>query len=477
MSVTYPYGDVVHEMSGTDAGFLYFETPSSHMHVLGTILVDTSRREGWGRDDVVEHLRSRVELTPMLNRRLVTATLRLHHPVWVDIPHFDPAVQVRGVQCPSPGGMTELAAVTAEFAAQQLDRSRPMWEAIVVEGMADDRAACVFKIHHCATDGVGAARLMAAILDLVPEGRTPDELEQAKAGLAAEQRPEPGVLDVARHTATGLAMWPLKAVRVLPSAVNAVTRIVSQQLGSTDTSGGALPLTAPRTPFNGRITPRRKVAFTDVALADVKAIKNAVGGTVNDAVIAICGGALRAYLDKRGELPSSSLIASCPVSVRTEGDTSGNAVSAMFTSLATDVADPLERLKAVRQANVVGKSTHKAMGEGLVAQFGDLLPPNITTGLARSYGALRLADFHPVVQNLVISNVPGPPFDIFFAGGRVCGLYPLGPVLEGAGLNITLVSVVDRLDVGLISCAERMPDLDDLAAEFAAAVQELLDAI
>lgn len=464
-------------MSGTDAGFLYFETPSSHMHVLGTVVVDTGKHPGWGKDEVVEHLRSRIELAPMLSRRLVTATLRLHHPVWVDIPDFDPAAQVRRVPCPAPGGMEELAAVTAEFAAEQLDRSRPMWEALAVEGMADDRAAFVFKIHHCATDGVGAARLMTAILDLAPEGRTAEEIAQAKAALAAEQRPEPSVLAVARHTATGLALWPLKAAQVVPTAVKAVAKVVSQQVGSADTRGGALPLTAPRTPFNGRITPQRKVAYADIVLADVKAIKNAVGGTVNDAVIAICGGALRAYLLKRDALPSSPLIASCPVSVRAEGDTSGNAVSAMFTSLATDVADPLERLKAVRQANLVGKRTHKAMGEGLVAQVGDLLPPNMTTGLARAYGALRLADFHPVVHNLVISNVPGPPFDIYFAGARVAGMYPLGPVLEGAGLNVTLVSVVDRLDIGLISCAERMPDLDDLAAEFAPAVQELLDAL
>jgi WS/DGAT/MGAT family acyltransferase len=475
--VRHPYGGDVHELSGTDAGFLYFETPASHMHVLGTVVVDRSRKPTWGYDDVVALLRERALLAPMLRRRLVFGTLRLHHPVWVDIPDYDPAEQVRRVVCPAPGGMAELAAITAEFAEKQLDRNRPMWEALVVEGMADDRAAWVFKIHHSATDGVGAARLMGAILDLTPDGRTPAEIAQAAELLAAKELPEPGVLAIARHTATGLAKWPVKALQVVPTAVKAVANVVSHQLGSTDTSGGAMPLTAPRTPFNGRITPRRRVAYADVSLADVKAIKNAVGGTVNDAVVAICGGALRAYLEKRDELPSSSLIASCPVSTRGEGDSSGNSVSAMFTSLATDVADPLERLKAVRQANVVGKSTHKAMGEGLVADVGDLLPPNITTGLARAYSALRLADFHPVVQNLVISNVPGPTFDIFFAGARVCGLYPLGPVLEGAGLNITLVSVGDRIDIGLISCAERMPDLDDLAAEFPLAVQELLDAI
>jgi len=466
---------VVHELSGTDAGFLYFETPSSHMHVLGTVVVDTGHvKGGWGRDAVVTLLRQRMQVAPMLSRRLVTATLRLHHPVWVDIPDFDPGDRVRRVVCAQPGGMKELADVVAGFAAEQLDRSKPMWEALVVDGMADDKAAFVFKIHHSATDGVGAARLIGAILDLAPEGRTQEELAQAKALLAMEQRPEPGVLDVALHTVTGMAMWPLRMAKVVPAAVKAITSVVSHQLGTT---GGALPLTAPRTPFNGRITPQRAVAFADVSLADVKTIKNAVGGTVNDAVIAICGGALRSYLDKRGELPDSSLIASVPVSVRTEGDASGNAVSAMFTRLGTDIADPLERLNAVRQSNVVGKGTHKAMGENLVAQVGELLPPNITTGLARSYGALRLADFHPVVHNLVISNVPGPPFDLFLAGGRVIGMYPLGPVLEGAGLNITLVSILDRIDIGLIACAGRMPDLDDLAAEFPAAVQELLDAI
>ena len=464
----------MHELTGTDAGFLYFETPSSHMHVLGTIVVDTTKVPGWGYDQVVAHLRERVGLSSMLSRRLVSATLRLHHPVWVDIPHFDPAEQVRRVQCPAPGGMTELAAAVAEFASTQLDRSRPMWEALVIEGMADDRAACVFKIHHSATDGVGAARLMGAILDLEEKGRSAEELEQGRALVALEHKAEPGVIDVARHTVTGLAMWPVKALQVVPGAVKAVANVVKHQVQG---EGGAMPLTAPRTNFNGRITPVRRVAYSDVSMRDVKAIKNAVGGTVNDAVIAICGGALRMYLEKRGELPSSSLIASCPVSTRAEGDTSGNAVSAMFTSLGTDIADPLTRLQSVREANLAGKKAHKAMGEGLVAQVGDLLPPNITTGLARSYSALRLADFHPVVHNLVISNVPGPPFDLWFAGAKLAGLYPLGPVMEGAGLNVTLVSVGDRLDIGLIACAERMPDLDDLAADFGPAVQELLDAV
>jgi diacylglycerol O-acyltransferase len=285
------------------------------------------------------------------------------------------------------------------------------------------------------------------------------------------------VLDVALHTVTGLATRPLHTVRLLPSAVKAVAGLVSHRAGG-DASGGAVPLNAPRAPFNGAITPGRVVSLVDVPLDDVKAVKAAVGGTFNDAVIALCGGALRRYLAKRDELPDSSLIAVIPVSVRGgEDDTAANRVSAMFTSLGTDVADPLERLKVVRQANQVGKGDHAALGNELIMRVGELAPPNTTTAIARFYSALRLADLHPVVHNVVVSNVAGPPIQIYLAGAKVEGLYPLGPVLEGPGLNVTIVSYRDRVGFGLIECSDRLPDLADLAAEFPAALEETLAAI
>jgi len=463
-------------MSGTDASFLYFETPSSHMHVLGTIVLDTSERPGWGADDLIALLQQRLDLLPQFRRRVSAATLRLHHPFWVDVPDIDVASHVSRVLV-AGGGMAELADQVASFASQQLDRRGPLWEALVVEGLDDQRVGVVFKIHHCATDGVGAARILAALFDLGPQGRTAEELEQARTDLVAEQRAEPGVVDVAVHTATGLITLPLKATRILPTVARSVVRLISHQVGPADTSGGAVPFQAPRASFNGRITPDRVVAYADVPLADVKAVKNAVGGTVNDAVIAICGGALRHYLEGRGELPDRSLIAAVPVSVRTQDDTSGNAVSAMFTSLATDVEDPLQRLAVVRQANTVGKGVHAAVGDTLLGQVTELASPAVTTVLARAYSGLRLADLHPVVHNVVISNVPGPPIAIYLGGCPVVGLYPLGPVLEGPGLNITVVSYADRVDVGLIACSERMPDLADLAAAVPLAVSELLDAV
>ncbi len=456
---------------------LYFETPSMHMHVLGTLVLDTSDRPGWSADDVIAMIEHRLDLLAPFRRRLVSATLRLHHPVWVDT-DVDVSSHVSRVHCPAPGGMTELAHEVGSFASTQLDRSRPLWECLVVEGMADNRAAIIFKMHHCAVDGQGAARILGGMFDLTPGGRSEAELVGARAEARAARRPEPGFFDIALHTLTGFALRPVKLAQLLPTAAQAVSGIVSHRRSDLDTSGGAIPLTAPRVAFNGAIGPGRVVAYVDVSLADVKAIKSAVGGTFNDAVIAITGGALRRYLEKRDDLPESSLTAVVPVSIRgDETDTAANRTSAMFTSLGTDIADPLERLRAVQQANKVGKGDQRAVPEDIVARVSDVAPPNTTAALARFYSFLRLADRGPQVHNVVVSNVAGPPIQIYLAGAKVEGLFPLGPVLEGTGLNVTIVSYRDRVGFGLIASSENLPDLDDLAAEIPAAVEETLYAI
>jgi WS/DGAT/MGAT family acyltransferase len=465
-------------MSGADASFLYFETPATHMHVLGTLVVDTTDNPGWSAENLIELLQHRLDLLPPFRQKLALAMMRLHHPVWVDVPDVDVREHVHRVSCPAPGTMVELAREVASFASKKLDRSRPLWECLVVEDLAANRAAIVIKIHHCAVDGVGAARILSAIFDLLPEGRTEAELLGAKEEARALQRPEPSVIDVAVHTVSGLATRPWHTARVGISAAKALTGIIGRRVGDADTSGGALPLTAPRAPFNGAITPGRTVAYVDVALDDVKAIKSAVGGTFNDAVTAITGGALRNYLLKRDELPDSSLIAVIPVSTRGDDtDIAANRTSAMFTSLGTDVGDPVERLKVVHQANKVAKGDQQAMGPDLVARVSQAAPPNTTAALARLYSMLRFANLHPVVHNLVLSNVAGPPFQIYVAGAKVDGIFPLGPVMEGPGLNITVVSYRDRVGFGIIACSDRLPDIDDLAAEFPAAVEEMLLAV
>ncbi len=464
-------------MSGADATFLYFETSSSPMHVLGTILIDHSDRPDWSADDVIALLEQRMDLLPPFRRKLVGATLRLHHPVWVDVPTVDVAAHVSRVHCPEPGDVAAMAHEVAAFAGRRLDRSRPLWECLVVEGMAGNRAAVVLKVHHCAVDGVGAARILGHLFDLVPEGRSEAELIGARAAALASRRPQPGIRDVALHTATGLAMRPVHTARFLPTAVKAVAGIVGHRRSEADTSGGAVPMTAPRVHFNGSISGDRVVAYVDVPLEHVKAIKNIVGGTFNDAVTAICGGALRGYLTDHDDLPESSLIAVVPVSVRGgDEDIAANRTSAMFTILGTDIEDPVERLKVVRQANLVGRGDQRAAGDDIVARVSEIAPPNTTAAIARFYGSLRLADRLPIVHNVVISNVAGPPVQIYLAGAKVEGLYPLGPVLEGPGLNITIVSYKDRVGFGLIACADNLPDLAELAAHFPLAVEQMLDA-
>jgi WS/DGAT/MGAT family acyltransferase len=462
-----------------DASFLYFETPSMHMHVLGCLLLDpTEIPGGWRRDRVHKLIRERLDLLPPFRRRVLQPTLRLHHPVWVDVEDVDLHDHIDTVTCPAPGTDAQLHALIGDFAAKKLDRDRPLFHLLVVEGLADGRVAVVLKVHHCAVDGVGAARILGNLFDLDAAGRTTEQLDEARALVAGgAAAPQPGLQALARHSAWGLASRPLGVAKLVPSVAKSAVNLVLSRRSAPGGGSGVIPFTAPRAPFNGRITPDRVVSLIDVPLEDVKAVKSAVGGTFNDAVIAICGGAFRHYLQARGELPDSSLIAVVPVSVRGNDDNeAANRTSAMFTSLGTDIADPLQRLESVRAANDVGKGDQKALGDELIGQAAQLASPNLTSIVARIYSGARLADLHPVVHNAVISNVAGPPIQIYFAGAKVERVFPLGPVLEGAGLNITVVSYRDRVGFGLIACRTRMPDVADLAAAVPAALDELLAA-
>ncbi|MDT7539626.1 MAG: diacylglycerol O-acyltransferase / wax synthase [Actinomycetota bacterium] len=466
-------------MSGMDASFLYFETPSMHMHVLGVLVLDPAGMPGgWSRDRVFNLLRERIDLIPPFRRRLLQPTLRLHHPVWADVEDVDLHDHITTVSCPSPGGEQQLEELIGTFAAEKLPRDRPLFHILVIEGLDGGRVAVVIKVHHCAVDGVGAARILGNLFDLTPEGRTKEQLDEARALVAATVPiSEPGLPALVMHEAVGLAMRPLGVAKLVPQVAKSAVNLVLSRRAKGGTSG-AIPFTAPRVPFNGTISPERIVSLVDVPLEDIKAVKNAAGGTFNDAVIAICGGAFRRYLEARGELPDSSLIAVVPVSVRSEDDSqAANRTSAMFTSLGTDIDDPVKRLEFVRTSNDVGKADQKALGDELIVQAAELASPNVTSLIARLYSTARLADLHPVVHNVVISNVAGPPIQIFFAGAKVERVFPLGPVLEGPGLNVTVVSYRDRVGFGLIACKERMPDLDDLAAQVAPALDELLAAV
>ncbi len=252
----------------------------------------------------------------------------------------------------------------------------------------------------------------------------------------------------------------VKAVRNLTgSAVRVVTRIRQNPVQA------GVPFTAPRLSFNTSITPHRQVAFASAPLADVEAVCDTFGVTVNDVFLAIVAGAMRRYLEDRDELPDAPLVAVIPASVRSadQQGNMGNRVSAMFTRLATELDDPVERLFAVRDVMSGAKLVHGDIGGETLQEWAEFLNPSVLAGGAHLYGRLRIAERVPPIFNLVVSNVPGPPFPLYIAGSRLVGLYPMGPIFDGAGLNVTVLSYLDSIDVGLIACRELVPQLWNLA--------------
>jgi WS/DGAT/MGAT family acyltransferase len=447
-------------LTGLDASFLYFETPSMHLHVCAAVVLDPSTMpDGYSFDKMRDKVRSRLHLVPPFRRKLAWVPLKLDHPVWVDDDAFDLDYHMRRIGCPSPGTEEQLAEMAADIAGRPLDRSRPLWELWIVEGLEHGHVGMIAKMHHATIDGVSGANLMVHLRDLEPDPK--EEVAPP------EYKPErsPSELRLLAGAMINRFTRPMTALRVVPATVKAVTGLARVKR-RTDRPGMPAPLKAPRTSFNTSLTPHRKVAFARVGLDDVKFIKDAFGVKVNDVVQAITSGALRRYLEARDELPSKSLIAVCPISVHggeADKGKGANRVSAMFCSLYSNVEDPVERLRMIAAGNAGAKDEHRAIGAAMLQDWAEFAMPTTFSMASRMYSRLRLADHHPVVHNLVISNVPGPPLPLYFAGARSVGFYPLGPIFDGATLNITVVSYQDQLNWGFIGCRESTPGLWDLA--------------
>jgi WS/DGAT/MGAT family acyltransferase len=459
-------------MTGLDASFLYFETPTMHMHVCATITFDPESVEGgYSFENVRQMLQDRLHLVPPFRRRLMSVPFNLHHPVWIEDPEFDLDYHLRRIGLPSPGTEEQLAELAGDIASRPLDRTRPLWEMWIVEGLENGNAATIAKMHHCTVDGVSGANLMVHLFDLEPN---PTDKPPPPEDWTAEHKPSD--LELVGYGLVSRARRPLNIFKVVPETVRSVTNLV-QRRRSTEGPGMATPFTAPRTGFNTAITPHRKVAYAQVPLDDIKAVKRAFGTTVNDVVLTVASGALRRYLDKYEEIPDKSLIATVPVSVRTEEEKTelvgSNKVSALFTTLATDVEDPVERLMVIHEANKGAKEEHNAIGANLLQNWAEFAAPTTFSLAARLYSSMKLAERHPVIHNLVISNVPGPPMPLYFAGARLTALYPLGPVMDGAALNITVLSYMETVDWGFIACRETVPGLWDLAGYVPEALAEL----
>jgi diacylglycerol O-acyltransferase len=459
-------------LTGLDASFLYMETPTLHMHVAMAAVFDPSTvPDGYSFRRIRQMIAERIPLAPVFQRRLVEVPMRMGHPVWVDDPEFDIDNHLRRAALPSPGGMRELGDFAADVISRQLHRDRPLWEMWVVEGLEDGKIALVTKMHHSTIDGVSGAELLGVLFDLEPN----PPAAEAGPDRQLDSRIPSGFELMSQALMTNLVS-PFKMGRMAFRTVGAIAGV--RKVRQTARGKAALPLSAPRTSINAAVHARRRVAFAAASLDDAKALKNARGTTVNDVVLAMCAGALRTYLQAGDELPDIPLVAVVPVSVTPDvAELKGsNKVSSMFVQLPCELDDPLERLQAIHEGTKGAKEEHQALGATMLQNWAEHATPNVFAVAARMYTGMKLADRHRPVANLVISNVPGPDFPLYMGGTQMLGMFPLGPVMDGMGLNITIMSYRGVLYWGLAADARAVPRLWDIAAAIPHALTELMEA-
>ena len=452
---------------GIDAAFLHNETRSTPWHIVGVLVFDPSTApDGFDTAVLRQVISDRLEQVEAFRRRVVDVRGALSVPHWV----LDRTVDVtRHVQRSSVPGVTGLAAL-AELAAQTaqvaLPRDRPLWQMHVLEDLGDGRVGVVAKVHHSVMDGSAAVGVLGALFDLEPTAPSHDPVARGEPhgpqGLGIEQ---------AARTMAHLPVAVARTAAALPGAAIGFVRSL-RDAGRSVT----LPLSAPRTSLNRSISPARSVTLTTVPLADVKKVTHAFGLTVNDVAMAVVAGALRTWLAGAGELPDKPLVAAVPVAVGgKDARTTGNRVSVLFAALPSHLADPAERLGAVRDQMRDAKATHRDVGPQTLGALAEAAPWNVVGLLFRAYSDLGLASRLPAAVNLVVSNVPGPPLPVYCGGARLVGMYPLGPIMDGAALNVTIVTCNDDVDIGIVTCPDVAPaSVDALGHACHRALEELV---
>jgi diacylglycerol O-acyltransferase len=455
------------QMAGIDSAFLSLETPRAPLHVAATVVLEPSPDDGRPADyrGIRGHLGPRLAGLPVFRRRIQEVPLGLDHPFWVEEAELDLDAHLHRVAVPAPGSRRELADLVGHLASQPLDRDRPLWELWVVEGLEEGRTALLAKLHHALIDGVAGAAILAQLLDAHPEAS-----RDVPAAPPTRRRPPPRTRTLLSSAAGALASLPLRVGRQVWKTAGTVAGLARAKV--TEGASTFLPLTAPPSCLNGALSPHRSVALGQVRLRELQEVKRVFGVKLNDVVLAACAGALRRCLQAWGEPVCEPLVAAVPVAVARDGG-AGNAVSAMRVELPVHLADPVKRLLQTRRSAGQAKCVQRAAGGEIVAGWADLAMPWLVSGLTDLYSSLGLADHHRPLANLVVSNVPGPPQPMYCAGHEVRDCYPLGPVYEGWGLNVTVLSYAGRVHMGLMACPRAVPDPARICEAFDEAVAEL----
>ena len=491
------------QLSGIDAGFLNMETATAFGHVASLNIYDPKGAPGGaGLEATKETILERIDLLAPFRRRLVEVPLGLDLPYWIEDPNFDIDFHVRHHAVPPPGTPEQLGEAVSRIVARPLDRSRPLWELYVIEGLENGtRIAQLMKIHHAAIDGASGALMLAALLDLDPGFRPtagptgwepeviPGDEEMLRITLGEYLRRPEKMIRLSVRTARdfakasrsgGLRSLADMIAQPMPGPLGSMLRhrLRSQYGDDTDRPPALPPTHAPRTPWNVAITGHRRFAYTTIALEDAKSVRRAFGCTFNDVVMTICSGALRSYLQHHDCLPQESLIAMVPVSVRSgdEDDMYQNRVSALLAELATNERDPVKRLRRVQRSMSIAKGNLAAIPAETLMDYSQFAPPAIAARAMRMASRMKIADRMNPPFNVIISNVPGPSEPLYMAGAQLLHFYPVSTIADGQGLNMTVQSYNGKLDFGFIACRELIPDLWLLTEMLQDAMKELLDA-
>ena len=454
-------------LTGLDSSFLHLERDSAHMHV-GACAIFEGPAPTY--DDLIEAIVNRLHLVPRYRQRLAFVPFEQGRPVWVDDPHFNPRYHVRDTALPRPGGEDELKRLAGRVFSQALDRSKPLWELWLVEGLQDDRFALLSKTHHALVDGVSGVDIATVLFDAAPD---PMPIAQPEQEWIA--RPPPSGSQLLADALLERATVPREITRGVRAALRG-PRHVAGRIGDGLVGVGALAWAglnpAPPSPFNVRIGPHRRFTWVRGDLATFKAIKDATGGTVNDVVLTVVAGALGRYMRLHGHCTDGVVLtAMVPVSVRAdiERGALGNRVSAMWAPLPVGMTDPIERLLRIRHEMQAIKDSGQAVGAQVLTSLSGFAPPTIVAQAARLQSRQRFF-------NVVVTNVPGPQLPLYMLGRQLDAIFPLVPLAKNTALGIAIVSYNGQLGFGLTADYDALRDVETIADELESCIEEIADA-
>jgi WS/DGAT/MGAT family acyltransferase len=466
-----PEWPAMKHLSALDALFLQLETPDTPMHVGSVMRMAAPKGVGRGRtayDQIRRHMEGRLHLAPIFSRRLAFMPLDLANPIWIDAENVDLDYHIQRLCLPAPASDVKLEAAVAKLHEGMLDRDRPLWQFTVIEGLPNGEVGVYAKIHHAALDGQGGIAVAQALLDIQPK-----PARRAKAEAHAPRLPPSTARMIGAALRNTVAQYG-RIAKSIPEALMSAGRggAVALDPAALRKRGMAL---GPRTPLNHAIGPRRSFATTRIPLSEAKAIARHFDATLNDVVLATCAGALRRHFAADKASLAKAMIGAVPATLRAAGDTTAsNYVTMMFVSLATNVADPVKRLAAIMAASARAKMLTGSLKGAIPTDLPSLGIPWLMSALTPLYQKAVATEKIPVIANLVISNVPGPPIPLYMAGGRVKAYFPVSAVAHGLALNITILSYDGSLDYGLVAAKEAMPKLRGFAGHLRSAHAELL---